>query len=538
MASLTEGKRIVERIDMLRMGRSTFDTEYQSISDHILGRHDFTSTNTPGRPRMQQIYDTTGLTSGYQLAGALHGLVTNPSSRWFELPRTNAGPSSDADTWLDVADRTMLNTFADSRSGFTSAIAEAYVEHVFFGTADVFVEDRPARGILFHSIPLSQFWIDESETGEVDSIFRAYKLSGRNASAMFGDELRKLPTGIQRDIERNPTGMFTFLHVVHPRREGGPQNDRRPLRSVHVEESTGTILRESGYWTMPHNVARWSRDPGELYGRGPGFQAKSDCMMLNEMGRVLITANQLAIEPPIIVPDDDVMSSVDLSPNGQTVVRSDAFLGRASPIQVLNMVGPPGITIDVITQRQAMVRSAFFSDLISARADPRLSATQFVGLDANMSRMLMATINRLESEMIEPMLVRTLDVLERSGRLPPRPPELVGVDIRPRFLSPVSRANRASEAQAILSVFADGGQLAAIDPGVLDNMDSDAAMRALLDARVVPPEIVRSSEERDDIRRNRAQRELDTQAQESFAQGVQSAAAAAPLLQGAAQGNA
>jgi hypothetical protein len=524
--ALETGQLIVERLGRLKGHRGTFESTWQDISDNVLGLRHFNETHEPGRQRMRRIYDTTSLLAGHLLAGSFHGLLTNPAGKWHRMTvepkQMRAIPA--VHEWLVLADATTDSMLKTPRFGFPTASSEFYIDYVFFGTGVSYIEDLPGRGLRYHSRPLGEIIVDESSSGQVDTVFRVYKISHRKFIQEFGEDADEEVT---RQMDKNPTGEIEMIHLTHPRSElrGGPEaRDARPWRSAHVIKRNSKIVSRSGYWTNPWQVARFGTEAGELYGRGPAWMALSDQKMLNEMGKILIKQSQKLMAPPLLVPDDGVLTQVDTSPDSLNVYRAGVF--KDDPIRTLPVSDKTLISEKLVAQRQQKVEQAFFSHLLQLFDSTPMTATQTLEMESKAARILVSTIARAASEYAEPTLRRTLDIAERGGMLPPRPEEMDGLEVKIEYLSPVMRAQKQSESRAILNTWASAGQLAQFQPDVFDNFDPDASIRLVAEAEGVPPEILRALDERDGLRELRAQQQ---QAQE-----MAMAEAAGKVLPGAA----
>lgn len=201
---LSDGKAICARFEALRGNRGNFETLWQEVADNVVGARSFTNRRSPGEKRTQNIYDTTALHSGNNLAGVFHGVLTNPASRWYFLDAepVSATHDSDAKAWLDRGDAVLQMLFRRGEFGFLTAIAENYRDDVHFGTSCLFVEDRPARGVQFQAIPLSELYLDENDFGQPDLFFRHHKLSLRQFALRYGE--KALGEKMGRRYEKNP----------------------------------------------------------------------------------------------------------------------------------------------------------------------------------------------------------------------------------------------------------------------------------------------------------------------------------------------
>jgi hypothetical protein len=437
--------------------------------------------------------------------------------------------------WLAGADQVTDLLFKNARYGFPTAIAEYYLDLVFFGTGSTYVEDLPSIGPRFYSRPLGEVYIDESFDGKVDSVYRLYSLTYRRFIQQFGKKGNEKEATI---ADKEPNRTLRMIHATHPRKElttGPARQDQRPWRSAQVLCETKRIVQESGYWTNPWQVARWGTEAGSLYGSGcPGWISLSDQKMLNEMSKVLITQSQKLMAPPLLIPDDGVMTQIDTSPDSLTVYRAGVF--KDDPIRQMPVSDKTLIGEKIIEQRQDMVQRAFYGHLLQLFDQGGMTATQSLEMETKAARILVSTIARLAGEGSSPMLERTLDIAERGGLIPPRPPQMAGAEIQLEYLSPVMRSQRQQEARAVLNTWASAGQMAQVTPEVFDNLDADQSIRMIAEAEGVPKGVLVAEDERDEVRAMRAQQQQQQEAMQQLGQGVQLASQIAEIEQQAGGG--
>jgi hypothetical protein len=80
----------------------------------------------------------------------------------------------------------------------------------------------------------------------------------------------------------------------------------------------------------------------------------------------------------------------------------------------------------------------------------------------------------------------------RAGKFP-EPPEILRryPEIKVDYVSPLARAQKASEGAAIVRTFEALAPIGAADPGVYDNFDADQVAQLLADAYGLPARAVR-----------------------------------------------
>lgn len=539
---MTDASLLIRRWERLAAERAAFESVWQDIADHLLGRRAVLGPRgsvpgTGGARQDARLYDGTSMQAADVLAASLHGLVTNPSMRWFAL-RLEAPALAEDDgvrRWLAAAEDRLYDAFAAPTAGHAQACHEFYLDLGAFGTAGMFLGDAPGKGLVFSARALGELAVAEDAAGRVDTVFRRFFLTARQARQEWGEQagekvMRALEAG--RAEER-----FEFLHAVYPRAErdeGRRDGAHMPFASCYVSLSDRALVAEGGFHEMPYLVARWSKDAGETYGRGPGWNALADQKMLHAMSKTVIAAAQKAVDPPLLVADDGVVLPVRTVPGGLNFGRMD---GRGEFIKPLSVPARLDIGFEMMEQRRGAVRAAFHADVLQVMRDPRMTAAQVYEIAGEMMRVMGPVLGRLQSEFLGPMIARGFALLARQGALPPAPPRAAGARLKVEYVSPLARAQKAGQAQAVMRTYEPALRLAAAAPELLDNLDHDEALRVLADANGAPPKILK---DRRQVARVRAERARAAQAQAMkgdmmmMAEGASKALPALAKLGGAA----
>jgi hypothetical protein len=126
-------------------------------------------------------------------------------------------------------------------------------------------------------------------------------------------------------------------------------------------------------------------------------------------------------------------------------------------------------------------------------------------------------------------------IMNRRGLLPPPPPEIQGQEIDVQYISMLAEAQRAARTAGTERLLALAGNLAAVDPSVMDSIDTDALIADYADAVNVTPRGIRGPEEIAELRANRAQQEQIAQAAEVGSVAAQSAKVLSETTVGAGQ---
>jgi hypothetical protein len=147
--------------------------------------------------------------------------------------------------------------------------------------------------------------------------------------------------------------------------------------------------------------------------------------------------------------------------------------------------------------------------------------------------MLGPVLERIEHELLAPIVERVFSVMSRAGILPPAPPEVQGNPINVEFVSMLATAQAAAQTGGIERLLGVAGNLVAIDPAVMDNIDVDYALDKFSSLMNNDPRLIRSPEQLKAIRDQRMkQQQAEAAAQQMgmMADNAQKMAAAGQTL--------
>ena len=511
---------LIARFNHLANERYTWESHWQEIADYVLPRKaEITVKRTPGEKRTRNLYDTTAIRANQILAAGLHGYLTSPGTPWFTLRLQDVDlmESRDVKLWLKDTERKIRAAL--NFSNFNSQIHELYLDLGAFGTACMYEEEDPARMVRFDTRPIAEIYIAENALGIVDTVFRKFEMTARQAYQRWGD---KVSEPIKKALEKNkPDEKFEFVHAVFPREDYHPRKadaKNMPWASVYVELSTKHLISEGGYHEFPYFVPRWLKSSSEVYGRSPAMTALPDIKMVNEMARTIIKAAQKVVDPPVVLPHDGFLLPLKLTPGGINYRTSPNPNDRVEPL-ITGADIPVGLNYKE-TRRQA-IREAFFVDLflLLAQRKAEMTATEVLERVEEKMVILGPTLGRLMAELLNPIITRTFNILSRRGVIAPPPPELEGQEYIIEYVSPLARAQRAAEVGAINRLFLTVLPLIQLQPTVLDNIDGDRVVKHVADAIGAPPEILRSDREVQQMRQER----INQLQQQQLAEGIERA---------------
>jgi len=518
---------IKERKDQLAQDRTHWESLWQDTIDYMLpNRSPVIGTIIPGEDRSVVMYDSTAYTSLLRLAANLNDMLTNQSSQWFMLDIDDDDLAFDpiVQEWLmDTTKK--VRKYLDS-SNFYDQIHELYMDLGSFGTGIVYIEDSDDEGIYinFKACHIGEIYIDEDKYGKVDTVFRVFNYTVRQCYQRWG---KKVSEELQRKYKDKPTEYVEIIHAVFPRDERDPKsrdNKNMKFASVWMESDQKHILDEGGYETFPYLVPRWMKSSGEKFGRSPALAVLADIKTLNAMMETVIIAGQMIAEPPLQVPDDG-FTSFNVGPRGISYYRS----GTNDFIRPLEIGSRLPITFEMMEEKRGSIQNAFFTNQLQVIDKTEMTAEEVRARMQENMRVIGPTIGRLQNELLSDLIFRVINILNLSKDnngapiLPPAPPEIQGREYALKYVSPLAKAKRRNELEAINGAVATATNWDANDPNgirVTDNLDKDVAYRRVVDIMGAPPDVLRQAE---DVQNGR-QAQADAAAEERQLAGAQGVA--------------
>lgn len=523
---MSEALDLLDKHKSLSQRRNQWLPLWQELSDIFLpNRGGFTSSYGPGQESNQELYDTTPMQARRGLATAIDGLLKPSTTRWFWLTAGDEDLNEiDAvKLWFEECQDRMWRAIYSPRARFIEMSGAVDSDLATFGLGHLWISENSLRnGLSFRSLWIKDVAFDENSDGLIDTYTISRRFTARQAEQRFGE---KLPPKVKEELAK-PTGnanapvTFEFVQCIAPRAD----YDRRkadalnkPFESKIVAVDDELIVEEGGFDELPIATPRWEMAPGQIYPRSPGMMALPDARTLQAMGHTLLVGGQRAVDPPIWIADDGVLSAVRTFPGGLTVM--DAEVVRQTngrPMGHLDMGSNMPLGRDMQEDYRNMVEAAFFKNVFNLPVDaPQMTAYEVAERKEEFLRTIGPVMGQLESSYIGHIVERSFSIMLRAGALPPIPEELQGRNISFEFMSPIQQARKQIEAAGLARSLEFVAPLGQIDPSVYDNFDADEIARDLPDMFSTPQRWLKP---RDSVAAIRTQRAQQAQAQMALEQ--------------------
>lgn len=500
-------KKYNKRLESMKSERSSFIPVYQELSDNLLafrGRFLTDDVNDGKKRNLKQINNKPRMSVRTLASGMMSG-ITSPARPWFQLG--SGDPDLNEHTavkeWLHEVQTTMYRVF--SKSNLYNSLHTLYSEVGTFGTGAMGVYADFDNVIHCVTYTVGAYSLGTDGKNRVDSFYREYELTVGQLVKEFGIDNCSHTVRDMWDNGNTETWV-KLVHIIEPnddRDQMSPLAGDKPWRSIYYEtsrsdrEETDTFLRESGFDELPIMAPRWNVTGEDIYGTDcPGMDALGDAKALQLGEKQKYTALDKTLNPPLQGPSNlrDQVSNGGLAP-GEVVWTDQQGIGLSS----IYDFRPDMNGIMAINQEaEQRISRAFYEDLflMLANSDRRqITAREVAEKQEEKLLMLGPVLERLHTELLDPLIDRVFNMLQNAGVLPPPPPELQERELRVEYISVLAQAQRMVAVSGLERTVGFAANLAQMWPEARHKIDPMQAIDEFSTAMGVNPRVVRPDDQ-------------------------------------------
>lgn len=398
-----------------------------------------------GTNHAERLFDGTAPDAVEQLAASLLAELTPPWSRWFGLKPGHDVDPMDAEALASVLDAAALRLQGHfERSNFAVEIHQCFLDLVTTGTATLLFEEAPigsSSAFQFTAIPAAEIYIDGDANGAINRHFRTTTVSLAQLRSRFGNchqlaELRS-PLAEESSVRLElveavvSIGSRSKYQAILPAQRGFIQ---APL-----------ILSEGLFEQSPFVTFRWMKGTSELYGRSPVMTALPDIKTANKVVELVLKNASIAVTGIWLAEDDGVLNPANIRLAPGSIIPKAVGSAGLTPLQA---PGRFDVSELVLNDLRARIRHTLLADRLASVSDRRMTATEVLERSAEMTRLLGAIYGRLQTELLTPLLQRSLAILRRRGEVPAV--ALDGTIAEILYRSPLARIQAREEVRNVI----------------------------------------------------------------------------------------
>ena len=535
------------RLRMMTNWRLSWLRHWALLAEYILPRrfHWLITPNTMSRGGAinQHIVDPTGTRAMRVCAAGLKEGLTSSSHPWFkaDIDDLDSGDVDDeARIWLDHVAEVLYSVMA--RGNFYDSLTQVFEDISTFGTGPMVIyEDE--KDVIRCWVPCAgEYFLAQSANGKVDTLYTQRTMTCSQIVERFGlencpNDVRELwrTKGASLDVER------IVAQAIEPNfailDSGG--NPFQPLQGKQFAyrevywvwgSSTERPLSVRGFHDLPFITPRWSVRSNDPYGRSVGMDVLPDIMQLQLETKRKEEAIEKHVRPPLLASHELKNAPSSILPGHVTYV---ANLGPQTGMRPIYEVQPElnFMTAD-LKELQERIKEGFFNDLflLMSQTTKEMTATEVAERKQEKLQALGPVIGLFQTEGAGPAIRRIYAICRRRGLIRTPPASIHGRPLVIRYVSMITMAQRAAATTAMERLAGMAGNMAGVNPEIVDNIDTDVFIREYGDLLGVGHKIFRNMDKVLQMRQQRHEAQQQQQQQQMAMQGGQAAAQSAKVL--------
>lgn len=449
------------------------------------------------------------------LVNGLVGYSISPSIQWFKLALTNRKLLDlyGVKDWLEEVERILYAEF--NRSNLYSQAPKMISDAATIGHG-ILLEEEDIAGdkLKFNALRPNEIWLDVNEYGTVDTVFRKYLMTLKNAVSFFGLE------NLHEDLQENykfpakHNSKIEILCAIYPRtdyKEEYTNKENKPYAVYFIDLNHNHIISESGYDENPFIVFEWDQIPGLAYSNSPAINALPDIRYLDIANRTSMEICQTSAAPPMRAHSS--LRNISVIPRGVVYVDS--------PDQILEPIKTGEnypITLQIVESIEQRVKNWFNVDFFLSlqQKQGKMTATEVMELQGEKSAVLSNLVVQL-NECLSKIIQRSFNLLFKQGKLPLPPETLegqVGVNMEVDFIGPLAQQlKRYHTMGGVVSAIQLANPIIQMFPNSADYLDADELMKRAMEGQAMPQAVIREDDDVKAIREKRALAEQQAQQQ-------------------------
>ena len=520
------------RLSSLDTERLSWLWHWRTIAHYIqprLGRFlETPNEGNRGSAKNKRIIDSTGTTASQRFGAGMFAGTCSPARPWFRIKIAGMDDSMDAEVklWCDEVEKRMRAIL--SQSNFYRTMATLFEELGVFGTCVALMYEDFEQTIRFYPKAAGEFYLGVDHRLEVTTYAEKIVMTVEQIVGKFGKE--NCSEQVRMFYANNDLDKEILIgHVICP-------NDQQVLGAHGVNgmsyldvawewgRDQNALLQKKGFHEKPFIAARWNVNGNDAYGRSPGMDALGDVMQLQVTQKRKGQLLDKIVNPPMVAPITLKNQPATSIPGGVTYLAGTEGTAFFKPAYEVNPQAYPAVNED-INVVQKRVQTVFFEDLflMIAQLDTVRTAAEIYERKEEKMLMLGPALERIHDEGLSIVIYRLFGMMARTGQLPSTPEAIQGRALSIEFVSMLAQAQKAAATSILERVWALAGNIAAVKPSVLDNLNEDVSIREYGDMLGAPTKMFVDPKAVMKMRDARAKQQQAAQAAQMGAGAAQSA---------------
>lgn len=445
--------KLKKKADKAWTRRQYYDHLLRDVYDYVMPMRDVTGLHVAGggqteaAKRTDKVFDATAIKAAFRFAGRIQTELTPIFQEFFALEAGPLLPGDDNKKALteELAKVSAMATAVLSAGDYHNSSHEMYVD-LYGGQGHMLIlegdEDNLARFLV---VPVPEVAIELGPYGDIWHWYwkRRYPVEDLETlwpNGKFCEALRNLMKAA------DPGEVEVCQYTYYDAKE---KNYKLLVWTDKCEDAADPLHSETSR-TSPWVSPRFFKVPGEPYGRGPAMLAMPFIKTANMTRELQLKAAAIALMGVWAYKNDGVFNpdTVKFEPLSMWAVSST---GGAMGATLQRLPVPQDFDISGITmaEEREQMKLALLDDTLPPDGAAVRSATEIAERISKLNQDMSGAYGRLVLEIVVPVVRRTIDILEKKGKLQTS----LKIDqllTRVRVIAPLAAAQMANKVRAFV----------------------------------------------------------------------------------------
>ena len=503
-------EQIMKRVKKSRETREIWNQHFRECYRYTIPERQTFDNFSPGQKKREWVFDSTPVEALEDYANRMESQVTPAWRNWAKLDVGAEIPEDQEETiqqYLEEASDVLFHNI--KHSNFNSQIHEAYLD-LGISTGAIIVEegDGISSALSYRAISLSEILLEKQDNGRPETVYRDFMLPVKEIMEVF--PYAKLTSELTKMLTETPEKEVSLTEGIIKVKGGFEQ--------ILIWDKESEFLYQAERKDSPWIIFRESTIPQEAYGRGRVMRALPDIKTLNKMVEDHLRAASFTSNPIYTMMSDGVLNpyTARLKPGSIMPVESN---DRGNPsIAPLPQAGNYNVLQYDIRALQDSIRQMMMSKPYgNIEETPVRTALEMSIRQADSQATTSASGGRIQTELLEPLISKSVDILVKAGKIAPL--KVDGKQVTIKYTSPAARQQDSDDISNTLQFL---NYLTALPPQVaMSSVKMEEVPDYLAEKMGISKKLIRSETERTQIAAKTAQLVQDNQGQVPQQQGQQ-----------------
>ena len=436
-----------------------FRSMLQVAYDYTIPERNYWRAKSPGKEENIHIYDETAVNGIVVAANRMQGALLPPQQKWMDFA-AGSDFGEDQDKEVNDALTEATNVFFSylHQSNFDTEINPS-LQEVLISVGCIQIDEEPIGARVpfrFTHVPTCELKLERPLKGAVENIHREIEVEARSIPVTWPDA--DIPQDLKQILERDEFSKQK-LTISQIKDEKSGKYKLVVLWKEHI-----LFEEDRNYKFMI--AFRESVVPSEVFGRGPIIRNLAVIRRVNKVTEFILQNSAIQIAGIYTGVGGDTFNphTVRIAPGTVIPVESN---DNANPtLRALDRAGDIGLGNMLTADMQEVIKKALYIDPLGDITDPTKTATEITIRKQEQIQNQGASISRLKTELLQPIVQSCTEILKERGKLP-KELKVNGAEIKIVYQSPLAKAEKIEDFQNMQTFLMTMQELFAAQPEVM-----------------------------------------------------------------------